>query len=84
MCALSRPRYPMPPDVETALAEAGLAETYAARPPYQRNDYIGWIERAKQPETRAKRLAQMLGELQAGDRYMNMEWSGPVAGDPSQ
>jgi hypothetical protein len=29
---------------------------YQERPPYQQNDYIGWIIRARKPETRAKRL----------------------------
>lgn len=50
---------------------------YDARPPYQRNDYIGWIDRAKRPETRTKRIAQMLAELEQGDVYMKMEWHGP-------
>ncbi len=34
--------------------------------------------RAKRPETRAKRIAQMLGELAKGDLYMAMSWSGPA------
>ena len=42
------------------------------RPPYQRNDYIGWITRAKLPATRQKRLEQMLDELEKGDAYMKM------------
>jgi len=69
-----RPRYPMPTDVRRALEAAGLMGTYDARPPYQRNDYIGWIERAKRPETRTKRIEQMLAELEQGDVYMKMEW----------
>ena len=44
--------------------------------PYQQNDYIGWITRAKRPETRQKRLDQMLAELQTGGVYMRMTWSG--------
>jgi uncharacterized protein YdeI (YjbR/CyaY-like superfamily) len=64
----------MPPTVRRALRQAGLAKAYAARPPYQRNDYLGWIARAKGPQTRAKRLAQMLRELGQGDRYMNMAY----------
>jgi uncharacterized protein YdeI (YjbR/CyaY-like superfamily) len=47
-------------------------EAYRNRPPYQRNDYLGWIARAKLEQTRQKRLAQMLRELAGGDRYMNM------------
>ncbi len=34
------------------------------------------ISRAKRVETRQKRLAQMLDELEHGDVYMKMEWSG--------
>ena len=54
----------MPLEVREALERAGLRPAYDARPPYQRNDYLGWIARAKRPETRARRLAQMLEELQ--------------------
>jgi uncharacterized protein YdeI (YjbR/CyaY-like superfamily) len=64
----------MPDFIETALEEAGLEDEYAARPPYQRNDYIGWITRAKRQETRENRLAQMLDELRQGDVYMKMDW----------
>lgn len=49
---------------------------YDARPDYQRNDYLGWIARAKRPETRQKRLNQMLYELALGSVYMNMAWRG--------
>ena len=49
---------------------------YRARPMYQQNDYVGWITRAKRPETRQKRLDQMLEELTVGGVYMKMRWSG--------
>lgn len=71
---LKRPRHPMPQDVLEALQTRGLEEAYRARPPYQRNDYLGWITRAKRPQTRLRRLEQMLEELAAGDRYMKMAW----------
>lgn len=64
----------MPPEVEGALEDAVLMEAYQARPPYQRNDYLGWIGRAKRPETKARRLQQMLDELEQGDVYMKMAW----------
>jgi uncharacterized protein YdeI (YjbR/CyaY-like superfamily) len=67
-----RPRYPMPDDVAKALKSAGLRRQYDARPNYQRNDYIGWIDRARTAKTRTKRLAQMLDELQRGGVYMKM------------
>jgi uncharacterized protein YdeI (YjbR/CyaY-like superfamily) len=69
---LKRPRIPMPGFVEQALEDHGLVQAYAERPAYQQNDYIGWIERAKRPETKQKRLRQMLDELEAGGIYMNM------------
>jgi uncharacterized protein YdeI (YjbR/CyaY-like superfamily) len=64
----------MPDDVEAALVDNGLMKTFRERPPYQQNDYVGWIIRAKRPETRTKRLQQMLAELRAGDVYMKMPW----------
>lgn len=73
---MRRPRHPMPDFVKTALDESGLRARYDERPPYQQNDYVGWISRAKRMETRRRRLEQMLEELEAGDRYMNMPWRG--------
>lgn len=40
----------MPDFVHEALQKHGLMEKYKARPPYQQNDYIGWITRAKQEQ----------------------------------
>jgi uncharacterized protein YdeI (YjbR/CyaY-like superfamily) len=62
----------MPEDVRQALDERGLSESYYERPFYQRNDYLAWIGRAKRPETRSKRIEQMLGELELGGIYMGM------------
>ncbi len=73
---LKRARNPMPDFFMAALENEGLAAAYAARPPYQRNDYLGWITRAKREATRDKRLRQMLDELAAGGAYMGMEWRG--------
>lgn len=64
----------MPAHVRKALMEQGLMKAYNARPPYQRNDYLAWISRAKLEVTRTKRLNQMLRELKAGDSYMKMAW----------
>jgi uncharacterized protein YdeI (YjbR/CyaY-like superfamily) len=68
-----RPTIPMPDDVLKALRAAALLDDYDARPHYQRNDYLGWITRAKRPETRQKRIDQMLDELRAGGIYMGMD-----------
>lgn len=75
-----RPRYPIPDDIREELNQHGLWEAYQARPPYQRNDYIGWITRAKRVETRQKRLVQMLDELQRGDAYMKMPYQAKKVG----
>lgn len=71
---LSRPIQPMPAAVQDALLERGLMGAFQARPPYQRNDYLGWINRARRPETKERRLQQMLSELEQGDVYMKMDW----------
>ncbi len=69
-----RERHPMPDFVLKALRKTNLFDAYEARPPYQQNDYIGWITQAKREETREVRLAQMLDELAQGDRYMKMPY----------
>jgi uncharacterized protein YdeI (YjbR/CyaY-like superfamily) len=71
---LKRPRQVMPAGIRRELEKSGLLAAYRGRPPYQRNDYLGWIARAKREETRQKRLQQMLDELKRGDTYMNMTW----------
>ena len=63
----------MPDDVRLALEGRGLMAAYEERPFYQRNDYLGWIDRAKRPETREKRIVQMLDELDRGGVYMKMD-----------
>ena len=71
---LTRNLNPMPDFVRDALAERKLISVFEARPDYQRNDYLGWIASPKREETRQKRLAQMLDELERGDDYMRMAW----------
>ena len=63
----------MPDFVVDALTKHGLIDSYQSRPAYQQNDYIGWIKRAKRPETKLKRLNQMIDELRAGGVYMRMD-----------
>ena len=70
---LQRQRNPMPEAVRAALNERNLMEAFYQRPAYQQNDYLGWIGRAKRPETKQKRLHQMLDELETGGVYMKME-----------
>lgn len=67
-----RARNPMPHDILARLKKEGVIDDYTARPAYQRNDYLGWIARAKQESTREKRIKQMIKELKKGGVYMNM------------
>ncbi|MCL6571153.1 MAG: YdeI/OmpD-associated family protein [Bacillus sp. (in: Bacteria)] len=39
-----------------------------------KNDYLGWILKAKRPETKEKRIAKMIEELRNGDKYMGMNY----------
>ena len=71
-----RPRYEMPDFFRDALNTRRLMNAYLARPPYQQNDYIGWVTRAKLETTKQKRLHQMLDELKHGGIYMKMKWNG--------
>ena len=75
---LRRPLNPMPDYVREALVRRDLMNAFENRPPYQKNDYLGWITRGKRQETREKRLAQMLDELAGGDRYMNMKYNAKI------
>ncbi|MFZ1946379.1 MAG: YdeI/OmpD-associated family protein [bacterium] len=63
--SLSRlPRY-----IEVALAKRPAARRYfdGLAPSYRRN-YIGWIDSAKKPETKARRLQEALTLLAAGKK----------------
>ncbi|HET6544720.1 MAG TPA: YdeI/OmpD-associated family protein [Chryseolinea sp.] len=72
---LKRDINPMPTGLRELLIKHGLLKLYNARPAYQRNDYLGWISRAKLGATKEKRINQMLTELKQGDRYMRMHWN---------
>lgn len=71
--SLKRAQNPMLGFVREALEQHGLVQAFDRRPAYQRNDYLGWIARAKRAETQLKRLSQMLDELERGGVYMNMD-----------
>jgi hypothetical protein len=71
---LRRPVQPMPDFVREALVERNLMDAYQARPPYQRNDYLSWINRAKRGEKKLKRLDIMLDELKRGEGYMGQPY----------
>lgn len=75
-----RKREAMPDFVRAALNASGLWDQYQARPPYQRNDYLLWINKVKREETKRRHLAQMLDELDTGGVYMGMVWNGDPKG----
>jgi len=75
---LTRDLQQIPEDIASRLKAEGVQTAYEVRPAYQRNDYLGWIARAKRQDTREKRIRQMLDELKAGNAYMRMKYSGPV------
>ena len=62
----------MPSFVKAALEDNALMQDYLKRPAYQQNDYLGWINQAKQESTKERRLNQMLVELKKGGVYMKM------------
>jgi len=73
---LTRERQTMPEFVREAIRARGLLDAYAARPAYQRNDYLMWINGAKREGTKRSRLGRMLDELEQGGVYMGMKWNG--------
>jgi len=70
---LTRKKHLVPAHVSKALKASNLVDEYKSRPAYQQNDYIGWIQRAKRPETKQKRLQQMIEELKKGGVYMGIK-----------
>ena len=63
----------MPEFVDKALRANNVYGDYKSRPQYQQNDYLMWINSAKQPKTKKKRLDQMVQELRVGGVYMKMK-----------
>lgn len=53
----------VPPDVATALAEAGLREAFDGLSFTQRKEHVRAISDAKKPETRQRRLEKLLTTL---------------------
>jgi hypothetical protein len=53
------------PNIEAAYKKAGVLESYRAMSFSHQREYSLWIEEAKQPETRARRIAKSVGELKS-------------------
>jgi hypothetical protein len=66
----SAPRVVSLPDDVAALVEANPAanETWETLAPGQRREYVRWIEEAKRPETRQRRVEETLRKLAAGEK----------------
>ena len=68
----------MPDDVQLALEARALTDEYLARPEYQQNEYIAWINESEHEDERIKRLNQMLDELAEGVAFMNKPYNAKV------
>jgi len=51
-------------DIQSSVINAGLEDIFKKLPPSHQKEYIKWIEEAKKPETRSKRIQKMLEMLQ--------------------
>lgn len=54
-----------PPDLEAALAQAGLSEFFADCTAAHQREYLKWIGEAKRPETRQNRITQAVKMIAA-------------------
>lgn len=56
-------------DLSIAFSQAPAAlEFFYSLPTFYQKNYMRWVDSAKRPETRAKRVAEMIELLQAGKR----------------
>lgn len=59
----------LPPDLRAALlADDEVLALWRACTPLGRNEFVCWVEDAKRPETRARRIRRTCEELQEGKR----------------
>jgi uncharacterized protein YdeI (YjbR/CyaY-like superfamily) len=59
----------LPADLRSALvADAAVLETWRDITPLARNEFICWVEDAKQEKTRERRIRRTLEELEEGQR----------------
>ncbi len=53
-------------DIRSALvADAAAQKLFTSLAPSHRQEYLRWVEEAKKPDTRARRIAAMLERLKA-------------------
>lgn len=64
-----KPEIPTPPELEAAFPGNGAARAaWEGFPPGARRDYAEWIEGARRPETRARRVETALAQLAEGKK----------------
>ena len=64
-----RPEAALSPELAAALAgDPAARATFDAFPPSARRDYCEWIDAAKRPETKARRVAEAVARLREGKR----------------
>ncbi|HKH04976.1 MAG TPA: YdeI/OmpD-associated family protein [Acidimicrobiales bacterium] len=59
----SSPAVEVPDDLAAALDEAGLRATFDGLSPSHRREYVTWVDEAKRPGTRARRVAGTVERL---------------------
>ena len=66
------------PDLQSALqSDPDLLALWQGLTPLGRNEFICWVEDAKQPATRQRRIQRTIGELQEG-RKRPCCWAGCI------
>ncbi len=61
--------HPLPDDLRSALlAETPVTRAWCDLTPLARNEFICWVDDAKRPETRARRIRRTCEELAEGAR----------------
>ena len=58
----------LPADLGQALVESNMVELWQSLTPIGRNEFICWVEDAKQEKTRVKRIGRAVEELQEGKK----------------
>lgn len=58
----------LPPDLQTVIIESNTLAHWEALTPIARNEFICWIEDAKQAKTRTKRITRAVESLKEGKK----------------
>ena len=77
----SRPPPALPEFFANVLQKHRAASAcFAKLPPSCQREYVRWLEDAKRPETRARRLDEALAALAAGRRWEDRKKNSPASG----